>query len=88
MHDESIVIRRLELHGHGFLRAVINSEGGVAEYEYYSSLHLALRAALMACAKSRDVVVTYEDYAPQEPRELSMAELLELYFETEEAADA
>ena len=84
MHDESIVIRRLELHGHGFLRAVINSEGGVVESEYYSSQHLAIRDAILACAGQYAAHVVYDVSQAGEVVALSLKELLEKYVETED----
>ena len=84
MYDESIVIRHLELHGRGFLWAVINSEGGVAEYEYYSSLHLAIRDAILACAGQYAAHVVYDVSQAGEVVALSLKELLEKYIDTED----
>ena len=84
MTENPVTIYRLKLHGPGKLWSVKRVRNGVVESEYYSSQHLAIRDAILACAGQYAAHVVYDVSQAGEVVALSLKELLEKYIETED----
>ena len=81
-NEPPVVIRRLKLEGGGGLWSV-EAPGVITAY--FTSLHLALRDALVqACGPGQFGASYWDSTGNEPPRELGMVGLLRMYFDTED----